>query len=424
MRPGFTKFCCFLILSSPVLAESPSQQKLAVSSGQNLVLRGEQLFTEETFSGNGRVCSTCHELDMFGTITPKFVQEMHANEPDGPLFRTIDSDGGQGVSYDRLKEHATIRVNIELPTQTASGLGVRKCDDPTNTRVVLNRGNPSVFNVALERFVMHDGREGDDLRAQALNAVHAHAEPGREPTVEELNAIAAFQSSLFSHSAIKELMSPSRVLDLVANRPVLELPEGNTASEKRGREFFNPDRQCGQCHAGPMLNRTSKFHPNGVGIPIESSFAERAPDNPNEKIRWCYVDLGTDQLAPGPRGTPEVFSTLVSDPGIGIVAGFHEFQLVDDSPALMPNELLVGIAGPLFKIPTLWGAPDTAPYFHDNSAKTLDDVLDQYNFMFSFFPDGSFGLGCDPDAAECLSEQDKTDIINFVMLLSFERLDR
>ena len=29
-----------------------------------------------------------------------------------------------------------------------------------------------------------------------------------------------------------------------------------------------------------------------------------------------------------------------------------------------------------FKIPTLWGVAETAPYFHDNSAKTLDDVVE------------------------------------------------
>jgi hypothetical protein len=38
--------------------------------------------------------------------------------------------------------------------------------------------------------------------------------------------------------------------------------------------------------------------------------------------------------------------------------------------------------------------------------------------------DSGFGLGCAPEAAaagECLSEQDKTDIISFMQLLSFER---
>ncbi|MGH7575602.1 MAG: hypothetical protein ACREM1_10840, partial [Longimicrobiales bacterium] len=92
-----------------------------------------------------------------------------------------------------MKEHATIQIPIELPTRTASGLGVRKCDDPTNTSVVVHRGNPTVFNMALEQHIMHDGREGDDLERQALNAVLTHNEPGREPTRDELTAIAASQ---------------------------------------------------------------------------------------------------------------------------------------------------------------------------------------------------------------------------------------
>ena len=421
MRTIDTLICCTPILALIISAQAAPDQLSPGTNGPNVVAHGEKIFTSETFSGNGRVCTTCHELNRFGTITPEFVQELFASDPDGPLFRSIDSDDGVGNSYERLKEHATVRVVLDLPERTPSGLGIRKCDDLTNQAVVMHRGSPTVFNVALEQHIMHDGREGDDLVAQALSAVHSHAEPGREPTSEELAAIAAFQSSLFSHSAIAATLKPGRTMEFVDNRPVLALPDGNTPAEKRGRAFFNPDRQCGQCHSGPMLNRTSRFHPNGVGMPIESSFAERAPDIPNEKFRWCYVDLETNKLAPGPLGTTDVFPAPVSDPGIGLTTGFQEFQLEDGSPAMIPNELIVGIAGPLFKIPTLWGTPDTAPYFHNNSAKTLDEVLDQYNFMFTFFPDGSFGLGCDPNAPACMDEQDKKDIISYLQLLSFER---
>ena len=399
-------------------APDPATEPL---SDDNIILRGEEVFTSETFDGNDRVCSTCHELERFGTITPELVQALYKRDPNGPLFRPIDSDDGKGASYERLKQHATMRVVIDLPKRSPSRLGLRRCDALDSEQVTLHRGSPSVFNVALEQLLMHDGREGNDLVAQALSAVHAHAEPGREPTEDELTALAAFQSSLFSHAAIESMVKPERTVDVLANQPVLTLPEGETPSEKRGRAFFNPDRQCGQCHSGPMLNRTSKFHPNGVGLAVESSFAEQSPDNPNPKHQWCYVDLDTGELAPGPLGKTEAFTMPVSDPGIGITSGFQEFQLPDGSPAMIPNELVVGIAGPLFKIPTLWGTPDTAPYFHDNSAKTLDDVLEQYNFMFSFFPDQSFGLGCDPNAEVCLSEQDKTDIINYMQLLSFER---
>jgi cytochrome c peroxidase len=374
---------------------------------------GETLFTKETFGGNGRVCSTCHELDQFGTITPRFVQQMFAKDPTGPLFRPLDSDDGVGTSYKRLVEHATIRILIELPTRTASGLGVRKCDDPANTSVVVNRGNPSVFNMALEMHIMHDGREGANLETQAANAVKTHNQPGRALTPEEMAAIAAFQKSLFSHEAVKEFLRKGTAL---------KLPDGNTGSEQRGRAFFEPDRQCGVCHSGPMLNRTSKFHDVIVGSAFESSGVGMEPGNPNEKFRWCYVDVKTNEIVPGPNGSREAFRQPVSDPGRSLVPGVTEFRgIPDGAVAFIPNETLASVAPPTFKIPTLWGTPDTAPYFHDNSAKDLNAVLDQYNFLFRLLPEFAAHVGCDPKAAECLRESDRADIISFMQLLSFEK---
>src|SRR5687767_6031189 len=39
-----------------------------------------------------------------------------------------------------------------------------------------------------------------------------------------------------------------------------------------------------------------------------------------------------------------------------------------------------------FKIPTLWGAKHTPPYFHDNSAKTLEDVAAHYHKVLPVTP--------------------------------------
>jgi cytochrome c peroxidase len=125
--------------------------------------RGETLFTEETFDGNGRVCSTCHELDQFGTITPEFVQAQFELDPEGPLFRDIDSDDGRGGSYRRLLEHATIRVPRTTPYDEVLGRAIRRCARPASTSALVFRGNPTVFNAALEEVLMHDGRERGDL---------------------------------------------------------------------------------------------------------------------------------------------------------------------------------------------------------------------------------------------------------------------
>jgi hypothetical protein len=62
-----------------------------------------------------------------------------------------------------------------------------------------------------------------------------------------------------------------------------------------------------------------------------------------------------------------------------------------------------------FKIQTLWGIKDTAPYFHDNSARTLEDVVEHYQRFFQ--------LVDTPAAFVLLTEQDKIDIVAYMKLL-------
>ncbi len=375
---------------------------------------GETLFTQETFDGNGRVCSTCHELEHFGTITPELVQQRWAEDPEGPLFRAIDSDDGAGTSYDRLRRDATMRIPIELPLHD-SGLSVRPCDDPAATEVILHRGNPSVFNVALEQHLMVDGREGDDLAAQALSAVETHNEHQREPTPEELELIATFQESLFSHEALRAA---------AASGTMPRLPEGGTPSEVRGRAFFQPRQVCGECHFGPLLNRAGPTHVFAPGVHIETSQVGREPANPNPKREWCWVDPATNEIAETPAGT-RVYAEPVSDPGIALVAGTTCFTDAEGVDRCLSNDIVASeVGGPAFKIPTLWGIADTAPYFHDNSAKTLEEVLDQYEFMFREMDRDNFSFECPPAPEPCLTEQDRADILAFLELLSFEELEQ
>ena len=58
-----------------------------------------------------------------------------------------------------------------------------------------------------------------------------------------------------------------------------------------------------------------------------------------------------------------------------------------------------------FDVPTLLGVSKTAPYFHDNSAATLEQVIEHYQAMFGFIeffdktqglfaPPGPNGEGC------------------------------
>ena len=62
-----------------------------------------------------------------------------------------------------------------------------------------------------------------------------------------------------------------------------------------------------------------------------------------------------------------------------------------------------------FKIPSLWGVRHTAPYFHDNSVKTLEEAVKHYARFFE--------VVTDPSAPLSLTEQDHADIVAYMLLL-------
>jgi len=95
-----------------------------------------------------------------------------------------------------------------------------------------------------------------------------------------------------------------------------------------------------------------------------------------------------------------------------------EIKLPDNSSfvAVFPDLGRAAVTGnpddiAMFKIPTLWGIKDTAPYFHDNSARTLEELMDHYQRFFQFVNAPEEG----PFAP--LSDQDKADIVAFLKLL-------
>ena len=82
-------------------------------------------------------------------------------------------------------------------------------------------------------------------------------------------------------------------------------------------------------------------------------------------------------------------------------------------PAILPRAVLAEN----FKIPTLWGVKDTAPYFHDNGAKTLRDAVAHYQRFFNSTPAqdpvGSETLG----GRITLTDDDVDDIVAYLKLL-------
>ena len=62
---------------------------------------------------------------------------------------------------------------------------------------------------------------------------------------------------------------------------------------------------------------------------------------------------------------------------------------------------------------TLWNVRATAPYFHNNAAKSLEEVIEHYAFFFPFATPIVL-----PGAPPIVfSEQDKADLLAYLKLL-------
>jgi hypothetical protein len=354
---------------------------LSAGAGSSKPRSGKTLFEKETFGGNGRTCRTCHSADT-GTVSPKDAAKRFKKDPDDPLFLHDGSDDGLGNGVSRILADATILVTIPLPTN------VTLAGDPGARTVTLRRGIPTTINTpALDPVLMHDGRQ-PTLQAQGAGAILDHAH-GVLPSVAELNNLAEFQktSNFFSSSDLKKLAK---------NGKVPELPKGKSSSEKRGRRFFIdsvPDPTfktglCAQCHSGPMLNQTNQFVPDFTGLAIPAG------------TRFQNILVSEFNLALNPvreyifnQGTPDERHLFSPDPGRVLITGNLNVSTNDHVNA--------------FKIPTLWDIRHTAPYFHDNSAKTLEDVAAHYANFFDATTGGSVFL----------TPQDRADIVAYMKLL-------
>jgi cytochrome c peroxidase len=351
---------------------------------------GKHLFETETFGGNGRTCSTCHSAET-GTVSPEDAQRRFKKNPADPLFLHDGSDDFQGHGVTRMLKDATILVEIPLPDN------VSLADDPQARSVVLRRGIPTTLNTpALDPVLMVDGRQ-PTLGDQAIGAIHDHAQGLRVPSSKELERIASFERSdaFFSSPAL-------RAFARTGVAPAL--PPGVTASERRGRRFFEDavdfvdlkHGACAACHSGPMLNETNDFAEIVFGIPKGTRFQTvgvselNAAQNPVHDYVFTKAD-GTKTHVISP------------DPGRALITG-----VAPDDDAHFDN-------ANAFKTPTLWGVHRTAPYFHDNSAKTLEDVAAHYNLFFSFTSDPD-GPGPLPPALS-LTPQDQADIVAYLKLL-------
>jgi hypothetical protein len=204
----------------------------------------------------------------------------------------------------------------------------------------------------------HDARFGT-LQEQARGALFAHAQLTVEPPARLLDDLAAFQQSLFSSHKVKRLANA-----ILSNSTPFPDPDPKLNElEQQGKVVFN--RACAQCHGGTLHPSGStpdsaivrpivRYHNIQTACPRPDAdgFAP-CPQRLNRNARMYRITLA--------NGTTQTFTT--SDPGRLLLTG-------------QPADL------GMMDITQLRGISKTAPYFHNNSAATLEEVLDHYVALF------------------------------------------
>jgi cytochrome c peroxidase len=151
------------------------------------------------------------------------------------------------------------------------------------------------------------------------------------------------------------------------------------------------------------LNQTNQFLPLPLppGSRFQSVLVSEFNAAGNPVIDFVFHNQENDVLDDANDGIIRLSSP---DPGHALITG-----RADDTATFTFDQANA------FKISPLRGIRKTAPYFHDNSAKTLEDVLDHYQqfFLIVSDPDGPGPL----EPLIVLNDQDKRDIVAFLKLL-------
>jgi len=363
-----------------VVVETLEAENLALAAAgqprarraQKKLIRGAMNFFRPLPGGNGRSCATCHRpQDGFSlapaTVEARWQQLQRARRfnpaASDPLFRAIDADDGKD-DFTLLRTRALVKARVPLPQR------VKLLADPATTHVTLARA-VTPLNMLKHTAPYQQDRSAATLEAQALAAVNQHMEPTAPPTPEFLESVAEFERHIFSSPGVRRL---SAAIEAGALLPDLDPPL--TAFERLGKKKF--DDFCGRCHGGPaqVRNLENRIFPpfDGSTNPVSLNVAVSNPPPtgfPRSLIHGPAFDLPTQQFAVAlPTGTTVVLES--SDPGT-VLTEVNALETVGGNQVF--NR---------FDVPQLRGINQTAPYFHDHRAKTLEEVVKHYQSFFFF----------------------------------------
>jgi len=402
---------------------------------------------------NGRACVTCHVPQDGWSINPADLQQrFNATGGSDPIFRLVDGSNSpladvstlaaRRRAYSMLLNRGLIRIGIGIPAGAEFSLvGV---DDPygyaSAHELSLFRRPLPATNLRFLTGVQWDARDtvhpflppmdagqnrSDLVASLALQAVQAtlgHEQAAAPPTDDQLSQIVSFEMGLSTAQVFDNQAGWLNEDDALGGPRVLMNHEfyvgiNDTLGADPTGDAFNPsamslfkawenlrggDERRGSRKAiarGELLFNTKQFQITGVGglndalnAPVIVGTCTTCHNSPNvgDHSVALPINIGVSDAS---RRTPDMPLYTLQNNTTG-----ETVQTTDPGRALITGKWRdIG----KFKGPILHGLAARAPYFHNGSAATLDDVLNFY--------DTRFNIG--------FTKQEKSDLVAFLRSL-------
>jgi cytochrome c peroxidase len=388
--------------AAPDLRAAPNPYGFAQSAtSTNTVDTTNPFF--QSLGTNGRSCGTCHLSKEGWTITPPSLERRFA-ATDGldPIFARHDAATSPNADVSTVEARRTAFalllsrgvIRVGLPVKPTSEFRLVAVDDPygfaSASALSLFRRPLPTTNLRFLNVINWDGRSipaADPtnirlgLKNQSNGATVNHAKATAPIADDVREAIVSFELDLTTAQVFHleagltfiggAYGGPWTLLSRPNSKGAFDVFDGWVDEHgwfERGREsvahgqaIFNA--RCAGCHDVANAGAGSSIRFFDVGI---SDASRRTPDLP----LYTFENIATGERI------------QTTDPGRALISGLW----VDMNR---------------FKVPGLRGLAARAPYFHNGSARTIQDVVDHY--------DARLGLS--------LSAGDKHDLTAFLAAL-------
>jgi cytochrome c peroxidase len=307
---------------------------------------------------NGRGCSSCHRPESFLKL-PTDLSGIPANDP---LFTGESADGQGDPRLDPLlRTHGLVkyRHNRFNPVLDET--------DPFRKWLVW-RKTQTVINFAFAYGVLTDGHARHGVE-QARAAAMSHTQQGDarfdDLVNPSLNDIVAYQQTEIQPPELADLLNNGPLFGVLSTNPFYTVHTSNDL-ERDGQDVFQD--KCMSCHNMPNVF-SNRDHVNGppanfppiYGHTFDIGVAQRNKFNLDFRFYDSTTQTFSPIVMPLTREDGEVVNiTIVDDIGAAGTSGRYEDLHK-------------------FRVPTMRNLLKVAPYFHDNSAATLEEVVDYFN---------------------------------------------